>query len=369
MKKISLFKTSVLIMILKVFLSYSIFFKLPSYIDNFVAIFASSLLAILLVVKHKYSKLTLTLYALISILAFYTCYVVKDWMILISVITILSIKDKKIDDVIEFIFRNELIILILHLIACICISVFIHDKSLFSTVNGVVCFNYGFTHPNVSGIIISNLLFMWIWLNYYKLNKTNMLIVFIIGLVSYITSNSRGAFYTLLVLIALILIPENNRFTKKITQKGALFSVPFFSVSVYILASLYIAGNRIAFILDAFMTSRIRFTAYNFSKSGITLFGQYLDKNITYWDSEWLMNSVSTFDNVYGYLMGRYGFVWLILISWGFYLIAKNNNKRNNVMILIWAIYGLGEGSIINCFLSFPLLFLSQLLTNRKKAL
>lgn len=121
---------------------------------------------------------------------------------------------------------------------------------------------------------------------------------------------------------------------------------------LFIWTCIYLYPKNLPFInfVNDLLTTRIKLGSMGLTNFGASFIGQ----NVEY------VNGF-TFDNIYSMLLVEYGIVWLIVISVLLYALAKRNNIRTNIFIIIWCFYAMSEVHGTNPFMFFPLLLLVYL--------
>ena len=349
----------IFILIIKTIFYYSTVFILPKWGDAALQYLAVFFLAIH-ILKQKYSKKTLFIYGLITLFALISCLLTKEWGILITVITVLAIRKEYFNDIIEFIYKIELFVVSLNIILSLIMSLF--GFPITSTYYGQIVFTLGFVHRNSLAVFLSNLIFMWAWLNYEKLNIKHLFFITFIEILVLIFVKTKTSAVTVLFMILLIFFYKNKQSYSFLLYKLASLIVPSLSFFLYYLISHY--GNTISILFDRLLTGRIKLNTYFFQNYGLTLAGRYIDNYYIDWNPQWQLQGKLTFDCTYTYLMISRGIIWLIIITFLFYRLAKLKNNKINLFIIIWALYAVTEIHGINCYICFPILLITLLFDN-----
>lgn len=144
----------------------------------------------------------------------------------------------------------------------------------------------------------------------------------------------------------------------------AEFIVPICSGLTLLCVNLLLSGNLIAEAVNALLSDRIKLGAYGVSHYGYSFLGQKVAKTNIVWEAEWGFNGF-TFDNIYTYLAVNQGIIWILLLSVLFYYLAKKEDLKTSIFIIIWALYGITEVHGLNGFISFPILLVVSLFEHR----
>ncbi len=350
-----------LCMIFKVFLSSSIIIPYNNIADSVLTVLSTVFLTIE-IIRKKTNILLLFIYAALGIFALYSTSLSGSYMTMITLLTIIAMQDSDIDNVISLIFKFEFMLLIAHTVYSL-ISTIIFRTPIGIFNSGVFKFHFGLSHPNLLGIYCFNLIAMWVWLNYKKINITSIAIILCIELLIFFFTASDTSLICTLALLLLLCIKKKSS-SKKIINIAAKAIVPITSVLYIFLTINYTNNNTFSLLVDNLITGRIKLSAFAYENLGMSLFGKYVPDSIGYWDSTWNMQ-IFKFDNLYMYCGVELGIIWLILLVMAFYRLATINDDKINIFIIIWAFYGITEAQGLNAFLFFPPLLLS-LLSSKK---
>ena len=350
------------LLIIKTVFFYSTVVPYTQLIDNILQ-FSAVACFLYSILRQGYSKKTLFIYAVVTLIALYSCYVVGEWGMLISVTTILAIRRENINKVIDFIYCYELIFVVLNVL--ISLIMFLFGRSITSTYYGKTVLTLGFVHRNALSCFLFNLMLMWLWKNYKRINAKMIAVLFGIVVLLYICIKTKTTAIIMFFILTIIMVNRHSKNYSRLLGIAAAVIVPIFTVSFYWLVSHY--GNTISLIIDKLLTYRLQQNAYIFNRYGLSLFGQAITDLSVQWDSIWQLNGRLTFDCLYTYLLISRGIVWIVGISFIFVLFAKKKNNKVNVFIVAWAMYGIAEMGGINCFQCFPILLSAALFDHKFK--
>lgn len=352
-----------LLMIIKVSFSESKILLYNDIVDNLLSWGATGILAFY-IMQQRFSIKKLIIYSVVTLMSLYSTVVTGQYGFLITIITILAVSDKNFEKIIYFIYKWELCFFIVHTF----LSIFwgmIPSNSLTQVIYGVGRFDFGFLHPNTFSAYLFNLIIMWIWINYDKITYKTIMRIFLISTVAYMFTKTRTT-YIDIILICLMLFIFNNKKQNKILSRIAMGIVPIISIFIFIFISHYTNDNLFILTIDNLLSARIRLGAYAYTNYGVSLLGQNIENVHMVWDSYWRLNEF-TFDCTYYSLMVMQGYIWLLIIVIGFYLLAKKNDNKINIAIVAWSLYAVTEVHGLNGFKCFPILLLALLISSRKK--
>lgn len=352
----------IVILIIKVFLSYATIGKFLPYLDNFLSILAVLFLG-MSILNKGYKIKTLFIYGIISLLGLYSSYYTDNLMLFISILTIIAIDLNNLT--LLFIYKYESFAFIfLSFLSIIAGYSRMYDEEGIS-----LYFDFGFSHPNVVAAMLFNFMILWIWLSYDDLKRSTYVKLIIFSFLVYFMTGSRTILIVGLFTICLVSVSKSG---KKWICEGMSFAagyiVPVLTLFFLYTTINYQSGGPILKLIDTLMTGRLKLGAYAYEHYGLTLLGQAVGKGTQFgYDALWNMSKFTTFDNLYTKLMINNGYIWLILISISFWSLSKHKNNILNCMLIVWAIYGITEGHGLNVYLCFPIFFLSLLIGENRK--
>ncbi len=358
-------KIAMFMLIIKTFLSYTTLIAYNDMIDNILAILATFLF-VLCMAEKRYSKVTLIIYSAVALVGFYSAIQIGNVGFLITIITCFAIRKEDIDKIIKYIYQIELLFFLLIIIMS-CIMSLIGDKLIVTEISGEIRYNFGFTHPNTFSMMLFNLILMWVYINFDKIKRKNILEIALLTLIVCCFTKTRTFLVNIVcLLLLLVLVRRNKKRINNIISIIAQLITPMLTIITYVLTMMYMGGNNIAFVIDNILSYRIRLVAYALYHYGISLFGQNMSNIKVIYDQYWKLNNF-TFDNAYVYFMSNIGIIWLIIICICFYLLAKKKNVKTSIFIIAWALYGMTEVHGINGYECFPILLCATLLNKREK--
>lgn len=361
-KKQNILQIGIFVMCLKTAFRQSAIIPYTSEMDNVLTIVAVVCLCEAILHK-KYTIKMLTLYCAITLISLFSVVQTKNYGFLITIIVCLAIRGVNIDKILASIFKYQIFFLVLHTSMAIVLSGF-RDVKMTMVISGVKRYCFGFTHPNFFSIYLFNLLILWTWLNYEKLRFKHIINIMLIAVVSLYFTKTRTSFITTIIFCVLILISKSKYLYKKMLIVIAKYIIPICAISTIGCVKLYMLGNKIVVFINELLSNRIKLGAYGYLKFGYSFWGQDIKTYDIVWDSQWRLNSF-TFDNLYIFLSINQGIIWIVILSAMFYLLARKQNLKISVFIIIWAIYGIAEVHGLNGFICFPI-FLITLLLEKK---
>ena len=364
MKKTTTIYAAIFLLMLKTIISGSTIIALPNSLDNLLSYSALIMISIS-IAKQRFSIKALFAYLILGIISMWSSYITEYSFLSVTVLIILAIRKENLKRIISFMFKWEFIFLISHTLIALFFSLFGLTSLAGYYENGTrFRFNFGYSHPNALAIYIFNLELMWIWLNWNRINLRKTAIIGLISVLTFVATDSRTMIVSSVIIICLLLT-RNNTKVKKTVSTVSKYIFPVTGFVILLITRLYSSQNQISVLFNRISNNRIRFSAYSLEKYGITVFGQKLPHTII-WDEVWKMTRV-VFDCTYTSLFINNGSIWFVLISIGLYYLAKNEETRTHIFIIVLAIYSIMEVHTMNGLLFFVILLLSPLLNFTSK--
>ena len=112
---------------------------------------------------------------------------------------------------------------------------------------------------------------------------------------------------------------------------------------------------RWVYVLDIFLTARIRQAAYIMENYGVTFWGNEvpMGEDIVY-DTYYRLSYIMC-DGLYSYLLVCVGVIFTIIISFLIW-ISVRKKKEYSILVIVYAIYSVLETHGLNAFMVYPLL-------------
>lgn len=353
-----LLKCGIMLLTIKVLLGNSAVVYYNDFVDTLLSI-SSSVLFALVIIRQKYSTKTLMIYALIVILGLINAYLTGELGFFITIMTCLAITGQKFDDIIKYIYFCQLSLFIIHCFIA-AVSITISGDNLTTVIGGVTRYQFGFNHPNTLSVYIFELILLWAWIHYKTIMWSSITGIFVITGFVFLFTRTRTFLYESIILCILLAISKSNKkIITKILNLFARYAAIMCSSIILFLTMNYKSMNTVVLAINSILTGRIKLGAYAYEKLGVTLLGQS-GLNSVQWDQFWQLNGY-TYDCAYTYLTMEKGVIWLIIICVSFYMLSKKGTKKIDVFITVWAFYAITEVHPLNCYLSFPILLISQL--------
>lgn len=334
-------------------------------VDNIIIVVGLGAFVISVLQQH-YSANTLFKYAMVTALSLCSTLASGQSVIIITVITILAIRQLNFTTVIRKLRIWSTWFLCVHSI-CFALLYFMGQTQLFSTDGqGRVRASFGFGHANSFSIYVFNIILMWIWEKYDELSWKNVFAVAVIDTVLFQLTDSKTFYFCALVFLLLLMVILCKKLPVGWIIEAAKLIFPTLSLLFLSAYGLLLKGNLLIRALDKALTGRITLGAYALQKYGVSFMGQKLNFGSMTWTPEWQLNYF-TLDCTYTSLWINIGWLWTIILIGCFFLIAQKGSIKTSVFIIMWALYAISEVHGLDAYLCFPILMISTLLDNKYK--
>ena len=319
---------------------------------------------VIAVLQQNYSAGTLFKYAMITVLSLCSTLTSGQSVIIITVITILAIRQLDFTKVIRKIRIWSTWFICIHSI-CFLIQLLLGNAKMFSTdAQGRVRASFGFGHANTFSIYLFNIILMWVWENYEKLSWKHVAMIFLIETAAFMLTNSRTSYLCVIVFLLLLVLILYSKSSLRWLNKVAGLIFPILSVLALVSYKLLLDGNMTIRLIDDALTGRITLGAYAFQKDGLSFIGQKMSFGKIAWTPEWQLNYF-TLDCTYTSLWVNIGWMWIIILMVCFLMLAKRKEIKISLFIIMWALYAISEVQGLDAYLCFPILMVVLLLNNQ----
>lgn len=321
-----------------------------------------SLALFILMIKYVntyYNKDDIKIFIFLLITGIFSFFITKKPTLMLTCLCLAGIKNVNI----EQLFKGMYNIRLLTFLSVIGLSFMgiLENKVIKMWRNGNFDIRYslGFDHPNSLHLAFFSLIVTYLYINFYKMNFFKYTMVLFCNYFIYKFSGSRTGFYTIILLIIIVIIAHSKSYIiKKILCILPQYTFLIMLSASFVLAFLY---DKIQFIkfLDRIFNGRIYYSSYFINNYNFSFWGHNLSKE------------KNLFDNGYLFLYIQFGIVGLLLIGGIIYKICKNircsMDVKKGVFVLIFLIYIFTESFSPNIFMNIILLFIAPLLYSNTK--
>ena len=358
-KRLDITQAAVALMTLKVLLPVSRIFQLSDTVDT-VLLCVSIFLLFFSFNGKIISSLKRFFFALIlCAIATYTCLIIDDFSILISVLSLAVLCFYDTRAFIRIIFWVSLAFFAVHFTIFLCYLPFGIPERFLLKSSCRMLVNFGTVHPNTFSSLCTSLTLMYLWLYGEKHRAVKLLFSLLLQFVVFYFTDSRAALYVNIVTL-ILLAWTYWKPPKKLLRFALCTVVPLLTIFMFVIMNLYIQEHPLALKINSILSNRVVLGTAAYDKFGLTLMGQYISFHDKMpWDPRWRLTGF-TFDNIYSYLLVQGGLFWIALLSLCFIRASRKLSAKDMVFLLSWALYGMCENTVLNGYNLFPIFLLAD---------
>ena len=364
---VDLVKAAFIVLIVKVMASSSRVIPWNSFLDNVCIVFAVGVMFVKICrLTAEFKKIIML--AVAALLTLYTCVAIKQYDIFITVIAICLVMNEDLDEYITRMLKTQAIVIIVHIVVSGFRSLTGVAQYFWRMTDSRLRFNGGFSHPNVLSCYILSCTMMFAWTRFRRLTSGEFGWMVCITIASFLMSRSRtGLLLNLFLLLIIFLTQKSHHRLEKAISAVLPLLFPVCATVIFLAQKRFVSGSSAAKFLNELLNSRIKLAAYAYHRSGVSWLPRYLDyaqSGRVSWTPEWNLNTF-TFDCLYSFLFVQMGMIWIGIITVLIFVACRRFDFRNKVFLLFWVLFGIVEVHGLNCFMFFPLLLLSMLLSKK----
>lgn len=340
------------LMVIHMYVAYS---SLSAYSSSIVSVIALFFF-LFKIIYTKYTAKEMIICSILMLIGILTIRPSQDMRVFWFALVIMAAKNVDLEKVIRITYRLTLICCSLFFISYLLkISV----DEIIHLEDGKIRHGFGFGHPNTLQAYVLYIVTMMIYVNYTKLKRWVIVLLFLITFFVYSFTDSRtGIVITTVFLITAWLI----RFSSlKLTTKKGLIAVSYIYISVFsILPTIYYKYmNPVFSLLNTLLTKRITQAAYFYGEYGIKFFG-FRPIELTY-NKRYIY-----LDMGYESMYIIQGFIYFIIIVGSMLLLlhryAKEENDKRMLILFSFVLFLGPENMATYIFLNISMLFISELI-------
>lgn len=368
--KCSVINVAAILLIVRAYIgSATQIFTIPDFID-YIVIILGIFLCLIQIIVRKYKQQELVTLAIVGLLILISALKSKEYTIFYTFLMILLIGEKELRYFLKRYLRFS--IFLVSLVAAIyCVELLLGNVSL-SVKSGLTTFTGGYATGNVFAFICFWLISSYIYVEFERLGiRRTFLLCILQFILAYIAGCKTVMALSVINFLGLYLL-KSNLIKKKLLSYVTRWL--FFVVGIIYYGAIQIysqaAGNLywIVYVVDNFLTGRIRNSALLYDKYGFSVLGQYIRKGTVNFDEHYKLTRV-TVDGIYPLLFLQVGLVIFLLFSIAFFIISKKDKCTNLEMffIFMFVLSGLSEMFVANGIICFPLLLLGRVVYISKR--
>ena len=357
----SLYKIFIFLLIAMYMLETSAIPNFSSSIFHDVIQYIALLIAIIYIVKRKYSiKEFIRIFGLILIGIL--CYISSGFSGLLMTILAITLMPKNyLDTVLKLILREEIflfcVITILALVGILDIGNLEINKGAY-IANG---FSLGFSHPNMLAAQGTSIILLYLCVNRHRLKLGHYAISVIGIIILFMCSKGRTSLLLGLFAIIMIWLTNNKKLNEKILKvlpSAYIFVCIILVLALALYARDYGTSEISRFINDGIFNGRIGLAYRSLLVYPVTLFGKPIDLSI------WNQYQYFALDNGQVMVLLEFGIIGFLAYLYIIQITLNEIKKEKEVVLgivltvfLIWSMY---EGTMYFVGKNFALLFLGS---------
>lgn len=365
-KGIDFAKIAIALLAIKVIMASQVVISFPIILENLCIIFAVGMFGIKMLRSITDWKSMCT-YTVLSLGIVLTCFVMRQYDLLISFIAIFLLKDEAIDETVKLILIIQAAAIALIFFASGIYAGRTPGEDFVVITGTRVRYGGGFLHPNLLSCHILSCSLMYVWLNYHRMNWKKYMGLCFVTVLGYAITKSRTSLIIGLCMMILHFFMQKE-WIQKICRTCLKYAFPFMSTVMFYGMTHYLHGHSWIVMLDELITGRLELAAYAYERSGLTFLPRYLEyreSGVIPLDDFWGLTTFA-FDNIYTFLFVEMGVLWLIALAVMLWVFIEKTDDKCHFFVIVWIVYGITEVQGFNVFRFFPLLLLTLLFKTRE---
>lgn len=301
----------------------------------------------------------------LSLLVMYTCVRTSNYSFLLVCMFLVIAKSITIQEFIKYSLNILKAGIVLHVILWVLNLVLNFGYPVYMGDN-YYRISFLFTHPNIAAIKFGWGIIMYIWLMWEKLALKDLVKSFVLIILVYIATKSDSCLIVLFFLIFTGLRKYRN--IKKYIIFASKWCFPILGILNIYIASVFMKGTFLSGVLQKInlvFNQRIAMAYLAIHDNGMTLIGQYISM-LHNWDDVFHFGNY-TIDSLFIYLYVCIGFIYFVLFSIGFYMLAKYKDYKAALVVITFSLYALIENHCLYLTNCFAILLLKCVIFKEKK--
>lgn len=352
------------LLIIKDYLRIADYINIPDRVDDIFAICIFGIFCISIISK-KYNKKELFIYIFLGLCALYTGLVTGYMLITTTVLSVIAVKDEDLQKIAKNTFRLQIFLLLFNTAFSCVVSLLGYGTLWGYTEDGTrfrIHLGYGMAGHLADCIL--NLICIWIYTQKRTITRRQCAILISIATATFLITDSRTVFLLMIfVIMGTRFVGRGNG--DEIIRSVTKIIVPGCTMIMLVSIYLYSIGNKIGYLFDRFMNSRVRLCGYNLDRYGITMFGKYRtnEPGVGMLNLKWHSDGM-TYDNTYMWMIINMGIIWILVLCARIIKISKIRTLIECILLISFALGAMLDTSFSNSACCFSLLLLGQVMKN-----
>ena len=313
--------------------------KIDDYTDVIVAI----VLLLLILFRQNYTLTEISIMGVLAILVLISGITSGNYLLIPTFLFVAAAKDVDLDEIIsiayKLLFLTSLFVLFCYILG------FADDYIIFR--NGVKRYSLGFSHPNILGLRIFQLISFRCFLH-DDFSFTDFLISIVAIVFIYMVPNSLTPVICTSVLVIAMLLRKIlvDHYGRTVTFGGILMIVSVIFNITSVVLSLSNQNSNIMKFMNLLLSFRFQYCNVIYNEYGIGLFGNKLEISGT-GTIENLKLGRLYLDNAYMGMILWYGIIIYLVFFIGYFLLMKkcyhDGNMKLFISLFVFSMYGVME--------------------------
>lgn len=366
-----IYTIAVMAMLLRLLFTYSaiIYPVIPNIVLNgFYAVFVL-LLIYKIVFMQQYSRNHLVFIAVFMLSVIISFSYTKFATLVYTALFIVAMQNVDLKKVISCTYKFKAVFLLFHTICYFVIYITDPSRIEFDyrlgDTSGMARHNFMLGHANVAAMLVVWTILEYIFVNYDRITKKNILFLWLINLFFKMYTDSNSSIILVTLVSVMVVISKDykeatQRFIDLMSKYLFLFFFIFSALACMMYTSLSGALLELWNVINEFFSGRLLYGACAYDLSGISIVGKklsyYFEK--IYWRGYWIDGMV--FDNVYVLFFVLYGCATLAVFV---YMIIKANKYmtiEEKIVIIAFSAYSMMETYVLNSAFCFAIVILGK---------
>ena len=352
------------LLIIKDYLRIADYINIPDRVDDILAIAVFGIFCISIISK-KYNKKELFIYIFLGLCAVYTGLVTGYMLITTTVLSVIAVKGENLQKIAKNTFQLQILLLLFNTAFSCIVSLLGYGTLWGYTEDGTrfrIHLGYGMAGHLADCIL--NLICIWIYMQKKIITRRQCAILISIAIAAFLITDSRTVFLLMIFVIMgtrFVGRRNNDEIIRSVTKIIVPGCTMIMLVSIY----LYSIGNKIGYLFDRFMNSRVRLCGYNLERYGITMFGKYRtnEPGVGMLNLKWYSDG-ATYDNTYMWMIINMGIIWIVILTICMIEGSHRCAERECILLIALALGAMLDTSFINCACCFSILLVGQVIKN-----
>ena len=291
------------------------------------------ILKIILLDLKNYNKKNIIIVSVLIVFSFLECFFTPNGKTIIQyLIIVLGSYNIEFRRIIKYILITE--IATISMIIILSIIGIIPNYEYIRTTTEIARYSLGFAYPSFSAIFVYSLTCIYLFYKDKETKIADYIILFVINIIIFIITNTKFELACSLIVISFSIIYKfcSNKMFDKVMIYIAKYSIFFLAIISIIISYTYSKNNNNYVYINKLLSNRLYLMNQGVKEYGIPTFG----KDIDWIDQNEIKNGdkkgekENVVDNGYINIILNYGWIFLLILGIGFYILVELEERKNN---------------------------------------